>query len=269
MSGRNEWKKSLTKPGFIAASAKSSMRLSDITESEIVTSKTGSKAFTLIELLVVIAIIAILASLLLPVLSRAKEQGRRAVCASNLHQTFVAIQVYAHDDGRDRLPTFGGMPTYSLWGLPPLMVTNLLADGMSKGVFYCPSASKDNMEALWGWVNGYGYHAVGYCWITYHGFTPNPFFERELQLKLSQVTGTNTSSLADTELVVDNTTSGGNPPDFTHLQGGPGLIHVTSHLYGVQPTGGNMLFLDGHVSWRKFRTMKVRVQDVNDGRYYF
>ena len=213
------------------------------------------EAFTLIELLVVIAIIAILASLLLPALSRAKEQGRRAVCASNLHQTFVAIQVYAHDDGRDRLPTFGDITTYALWDLPGLMLTNMMADGMTKGVFYCPSAAKDNIETLWGWANGHGYSAVGYCWITYHGFTPNPFIGRELQLKLSQVTGSNTVSLADTELVVGNTTSGGNPPDFTHLQGGPGVIHVTSHLYGNQPTGGNVLLLDGHLSWRKFRAM--------------
>jgi len=53
------------------------------------------KAFTLIELLVVIAIIALLLSIMMPALQRIKEQARRVVCRSNLHQWSLAVTGYA------------------------------------------------------------------------------------------------------------------------------------------------------------------------------
>jgi prepilin-type N-terminal cleavage/methylation domain-containing protein len=54
--------------------------------------------FTLIELLTVIAIIGILASLLLPSLSKSKERARITQCLSNLHQVSLGMRMYANDD---------------------------------------------------------------------------------------------------------------------------------------------------------------------------
>ncbi len=56
-----------------------------------------SRAFTLIELLVVIAIIALLMSILMPALSRAREQGKRAACMGNTKQMALAWNLYADD----------------------------------------------------------------------------------------------------------------------------------------------------------------------------
>ena len=60
-------------------------------------------AFTLIELLVVIAIIAVLAGLLLPAITRARERGRQVRCAANIKQIVAGLQMYAQDNKR-RLP---------------------------------------------------------------------------------------------------------------------------------------------------------------------
>ena len=59
--------------------------------------------FTLIEILVVVGIIALLVAILLPSLNRAREQSRRVVCGSNMHQHLLVIMVYAHDN-KGRFP---------------------------------------------------------------------------------------------------------------------------------------------------------------------
>lgn len=70
-----------------------------------------SHAFTLIELMVVIAIIGILASLLLPALSRAKEKARQAACLNNLKQLTTGMALY-HGDFEDVYPTPGSRLSY-------------------------------------------------------------------------------------------------------------------------------------------------------------
>ena len=73
------------------------------------------KIFTLIELLVVIAIIAILASMLLPTLNKAREQGKTIKCLSNLKQLHTAVSLYCDDFNTIRIPISSPLLTTGFW----------------------------------------------------------------------------------------------------------------------------------------------------------
>lgn len=111
------------------------------------TLRSPCRAFTLIELLVVIAIMAILATLLLPVLSRSKAQAYNAACVNNLRQLGIATRLYA-EDNQERLPGAEILPTQPIDPKNPLArICDVLASyvGRTAGantnsatVFKCP-----------------------------------------------------------------------------------------------------------------------------------
>ena len=128
--------------------------------------KTG---FTLLELLVVIAVIAMLASLLLPALTNAREMGRRMKCASNLKQLGLAIMMYADD--------YGGWGPGTVWALD---IYNGGYAGKNHKVFFCPSYPPGNRNPS---TADFGNRTYGYnvaCFSLDYYFFPNlgniPFY---------------------------------------------------------------------------------------------
>ncbi|MHB9036694.1 MAG: prepilin-type N-terminal cleavage/methylation domain-containing protein [Armatimonadota bacterium] len=122
--------------------------------------KSNCLGFTLIELLVVIAIIAILAAILFPVFTAAKEKGKQASCASNMKQITTGTLIYVDDNG-------GRFPTIiwgKIWEPPYYHYVGIQKYLRSASVVRCPSqaykgpgyflncnyASPTGVGSLWG-----------------------------------------------------------------------------------------------------------------------
>jgi prepilin-type N-terminal cleavage/methylation domain-containing protein/prepilin-type processing-associated H-X9-DG protein len=251
-------------------------------------SRPSSKAFTLIELLVVIAIIAILAALLLPVLGKAKNQALRTQCLSNLRQFGIAINIYASED-EDKLPIQDPATSYNLWDVSRTTTDRFVnSGGMSNWkVFYDPGTAwkvGDDINAqLWNWGNT-SIRVIGYA-MTFPGI--GALMPTNANIKLTQTTVPGPSSTwnaltksytgatlrapppSDRPLVACATiTASGETSSNTNAMrnyhwddavGGTGIHHTSPHLNGKKPAGGNVLYLDSHVEWEKFKVMVCRI----------
>jgi prepilin-type N-terminal cleavage/methylation domain-containing protein len=234
----------------------------------------GDAGFTLIELLVVIAIIGILAAMLLPVLAKSKERGKRIQCLSNARQIDLALRMYA-DANSDKFPQVAD--GHWAWDVPWKVGDAMVQSGATQPVFYCPSSvfsDQDNLS-LWNF-NTNVYRVVGYA-MTFPGTASVTATNQNPAMLPQSMTDTNRGityhpqSSSTRILMADAVISQPGDADEVHrwlntyvgIKGGYPKPHQTSHLEKTFPAGGNLGMLDGHAEWRRFLQMVVRTDPIS------
>ena len=223
-------------------------------------------AFTLVELLVVIAIIAILAAMLLPALSGAKDRAKMAKCISNQRQIGVAFELYVDDTskfpplGPSRCGfQFGGDEPHALDRNPPLWPTTnrpLWSYTKSRELYHCPA---DRGWSTGGPIWSSFFFALGssYRYNTSPWVSATRVPQADPRLGLSEKSDSWVTDPSRYILVHDPSAlpDSGNFPSapfifFSHFS--HGVPDVTGFSAVHQRCVSPVLFVDGHVIYRDF-----------------